>query len=812
MRASLALLLGWIVGIVAVQQQAQLVSPAILSCLSLGIVLLSGFLAGVLFLYQPCAATFALSKMMRVGWLAVWCLTAALAGYAYASWQAQRLLQEQLPAEWERQDLVVVGVVEGLPQVVQGLGEMRGVRFQLRVEQHEAQIEDFPSRLSVGWYDSGAIEKIRPGQRWRFTVRLKQPHGNANPGGFDYERWLFEEGIRATGYVRNNPTPQRLHHDVGGFQTTLARWRQSLRSQMQQALLTTNGALPYSGVLVALVLGDQRAIAQDDWRLFNQTGIGHLVSISGLHITMLAGLAATLVAWAWRRWPAGLVRLPAQKAAALAGVGVALLYCLLAGWGIPAQRTFYMLLVFAWALWRERLPQALPTMLCAAALVLTLDPLAALAPGFVLSFGAAGVLLWLAQQYMQPATTWWQYLGRAAAMQLAISLALTPLTLAYFQQVSLVGPVANAVAIPLISFLITPLALLGTLCVSVFDWASLLLVAHQLMAWLVECLNWLAAWPWASWSGAAPPLWATLLAVIGVVWFLLPLAGSCRLMGLSLLFPIFLVPPQRPAEGTWRMTALDVGQGTAVLIQTAHHALLYDTGPRYSAETDAAQRVLLPYLRHQGIHQLDVLVVSHRDQDHAGGLDTLWHSLPIKAFYTSLRPDEVGPRIAPHLQTCRDDLPAWEWEGVQFRFIHPTDPERYKKTNERSCVLQIRDLRSHQSVLLTGDIPANTESELVKQYGSTLASTVLLVPHHGSASSSSRAFIQSVQPQWVIVQAGYRNQFQHPRPEVLARYAEANALVLETTRGGAWQLDFSDENILQQAWRQTNRRYWQTGG
>ena len=812
MRASLARLLGWIVGIVAVQQQAQLISPAILASLLLGIALF-GFLGGGLLLYlvrrSNCGANVASSKMRRVAWLTGWFLMATLAGYVYASWQAQRLLQEQLPAEWERQDLVVVGVVEGLPQAVQGLGEMRGVRFQLRVEQNEAQIENFPSRLSVGWYDRGAIDKIRPGQRWRFTVRLKQPHGNANPGGFDYERWLFEEGIRATGYVRNNPTPQRLHHDVGGFQTTLARWRQSLRSQMQQALLTTNGALPYSGVLVALVLGDQRAIAQDDWRLFNQTGIGHLVSISGLHVTMLAGLAATLVALIWRRWPAGLARLPAQKAAALAGVGVALLYCLLAGWGIPAQRTFYMLLVLAWALWRERLPQALPTMLCAAALVLTLDPLAALAPSLVLSFGAAGVLLWLAQQFMQPATTWRQHLGRATTMQLAISLALTPLTLAYFQQVSLVGPIANAVAIPLISFLITPLALLGTLCVSVFDWAAPLLGAHQLMAWLVDCLNWLATWSWASWSGAAPPLWATLLAVIGVVWFLLPLAWPWRQMGLSLLFPIFLVPSQRPAEGTWRMTALDVGQGTAVLIQTAHHALLYDTGPRYSAETDAAQRVLLPYLRHQGIHQLDVLVVSHRDQDHAGGLDTLWHSLPIKTFYTSLRPDEVGPSIAPHLQTCRDALPAWEWEGVQFRFIHPADPERYKKTNERSCVLQIRALRSRQSVLLTGDIPVNIESELVKQYGGALASSVLLVPHHGSASSSSRAFIQAVQPQWAIVQAGYRNQFQHPRPDVLARYAEEKVTVLETTRGGAWQFDFSEGTINSQAWRPNYCRYWQ---
>ena len=669
MRASLARLLGWIVGIVAVQQQAQLVSPAVLFSLSLGIVLLIVLVGGLL-LHQARRSNFASSNTMSVGWFAVWFfwfLAAALAGYAYASWQAQRLLQEQLPAEWERQDLVVLGVVEGLPQAVQGLGEMRGVRFQLRVEQNDAQLTNFPTRLSVGWYDSGAIEKIRPGQRWRFTVRLKQPHGNANPGGFDYERWLFEEGIRATGYVRNNPAPQRLDNDVGGFQTTLARWRQTLRSQMQQALLTTNGALPYGGVLVALVLGDQRAIAQDDWRLFNQTGIGHLVSISGLHITMLAGLAATLVAWGWRRWPTGLARLPAQKAAALAGVLIALLYCLLAGWGIPAQRTFYMLLVFAWALWRERLPQALPTMLCAAALVLTLDPLAALAPGFVLSFGAAGVLLWLAQQSMQPAMTWRQHLGRAEHMQWAISLALTPLTLAYFQQISLVGPLANAVAIPLISFLITPLALLGTLCVSIFDWAAPLLGAHQLMAWLVDCLSWLVTWPWASWSGAAPPAWATLLALIGVVWFLLPLAWSWRVVGLSLLFPIFVVPAQRPPIGTWRMTALDVGQGTAVLIQTPRHTLLYDTGPRYSTETDAAQRVLLPYLRHQGIHQLDVLVVSHRDQDHAGGLDTLWQSLPIHTFYTSrMKSAPVLPRMCKPAVTICPHGNGRAWNFVLF--------------------------------------------------------------------------------------------------------------------------------------------------
>jgi competence protein ComEC len=398
-----------------------------------------------------------------------------------------------------------------------------------------------------------------------------------NPGGFDLEAWMLERNLRATGYVREvarpragqdrsdgglpgaqadrrDATPQRLDARVLQPGPLVDRLRDDLRAELQARLAGSR----YGGVIVALVLGDQRAIAEADWQLFNRTGISHLVSISGLHITMVAGLVALLAGWSWRRSARLLARAPAQTAAAVAGMLTALAYCLLAGWGVPAQRTFFMLAVVALALLSRLALRPTLTLAAAAFFVNLLDPWSALAPGFWLSFGAVAAILYaLSSQAGPPQRGWRATLLAAAQVQLAVTVALVPLTVLLFQQVSLVSPLANAVAIPLVSLVVTPMALAGGLAVALpapLDTLALplLAIAHALFAWLADGLAWVAAWPWASVPLAAPPGWTLPLAFAGVAWLLAPPGWPARWVGVLWMLPLVLWPPARMSCGSPR--------------------------------------------------------------------------------------------------------------------------------------------------------------------------------------------------------------------------------------------------------------------
>ncbi len=552
--------------------------------------------------------------LKRRRWLAV--AGAALLGFAWAGGFAHWRLADALPAEWEGRDIEVTGVVAELPQKFE-----RGVRFTFAVEQAAAPV---PARITLSWYrhvepeveeegdeesaPAGTLPLPRAGERWRLVVRLKQPHGNLNPHGFDYEGWLFERAIRATGYVRKSALTGRRDIAPSDLSGMIERLRETTRARIQRALPDH----AYVGVLTALAVGDQQAIAPELWRLFAVTGITHLMSISGLHVTMIGGLVAWLVFALWRRSPRLPLIWPAQKAAAVAGFVGALLYALLAGFGVPAQRTLYMLGVVVVGLLSGRNVSA-PTVLGAALLlVLLLDPWAVLAAGFWLSFGAVALLFYVANGRLGQR----HWLRDWLHAQWGITLGMIPLLLALFQQFSLVSPFANALAIPLVSFLVTPLALLG--CLPGFAWV--LDVAHGLLVPLMEFLRWLASLPGALWQQHAPPVWAVPLALLGAAWLLLPRGFPARWLGLALFLPLFFIVPERPAPGTLALTVLDVGQGQSVHVQTATHDLLFDTGPAFSTQSDAGSRILVPYLRASGVRQLDTLIVSHADKDHAGGV------------------------------------------------------------------------------------------------------------------------------------------------------------------------------------------------
>ncbi len=737
----------------------------------------------------------------------------------------------------EGQDLDLVGVVEAMPQ-----RQDIGWRFRFRVEQaslaHGAQSVSVPPRIQLGWYGQDGVtdsgwnvlalpEPVTAGERWRFRVRLKAPHGHLNPRGFDYELWLWEQGIRATGSVRtgaSHPAPLRLAQT---WAHPVEQWRQSVRDRLQSRLGLTgsigfagSGSPNVGGIVVALVTGDQAAIDRSDWDVFRATGVAHLMSISGLHVTMFAWLAAMVVGWCWRRaalWGfQGPLHWPAPQVGALAGLALAVLYAAFSGWGLPAQRTIWMLSVVVVLRLSAKQWSAGLVCLLAAAVVLALDPWGALQPGFWLSFVAVAVLLWTEQRPARPTeaaalpisakawpTGWSGRLGQKIwallREQSVVTLALAPLCLLFFGQVSLVGLLANLVAIPWVSFVVTPMALLGVV------WTDCALVAALALQPLTLALTWLASWPAASLNLALPPWGFAALALLAALLWVSRWPMSWKLASLPLLWPaVFWVAP-RPAVGAFELLITDVGQGNAVLVRTAHHSLLYDAGPRYSVESDAGHRVLLPLLA-QSLERLDVLMLSHRDSDHTGGAAAVLAMQPQALLSSSLEAGHPVLGMAASQTPCHRGQ-SWVWDGVFFEVLHPSlaqnDGSKPRSPNAVSCVLRIS--AGQRSALLAGDIEAPQEKALVQQGLAPV--DLLLVPHHGSKTSSSAEFLQALRPKLALVQAGYRNRFGHPAPAVVARYAQMNIRLVGSVQCGAatWHSDAPEQVLCE---RERARRYW----
>jgi competence protein ComEC len=491
--------------------------------------------------------------------------------------------------------------------------------------------------------------------------------------------------------------------------------------------------------------------------------------------------------------------LPAQKAAALAGFLAAFAYCLISGYAVPAQRTLYMVGVVAAALWLGRATSASRVLAAALFLVLVLDPWAVLSPGFWLSFAAVAVIFYVG--CARTATAHW--LAQWGRVQWAVTVGLAPLLLVLFQQVSLVSPVANALAIPLVSFVITPLALAGV--VLPFDWP--LALGHAILEVLMAALDWLAALPSAVWHQHAPVPWTVPLALAGIAWLLLPRGFPARALGALLMLPLFAASPPGPRGGELWITVLDVGQGLAVLARTEKHALLYDAGPAFSAFSDSGSRVILPYLRGEGIAALDALVVSHDDRDHSGGAASVLEAMPVGLMWSSLSPDHALLAASAWRAPCVAGR-KWLWDGVSFEFLHPSgvSADRTVRANNQSCVLRIEG--AGRRVLLTGDIERTAERELLMRSPALLPADALIVPHHGSATSSTPEFVKQVAPRHALFAVGYRNRFGHPREDVLARYREAGSELLRTDAGGAIQLRFAQGGVRVDAERDRARRYW----
>lgn len=784
-------ILSLVAGSLWLQQQATLPVPAVLAqwaCLALAV--------GAIAWHAASAERTAL----RLPGLAGLVAAGGFFGAAWAGWIATERMADALPPAWEGRDIELVGAVAALPQ-----RHDRGVRFLFRTESVTTPGAKIPRQLSLSWYHDfdhktktrTIAPELKPGDRWRLTVRLKRPHGSANPHGFDYEAWALERSIRATGYVRFKGVNEKQAERSTAWMDRLHETRANIRDRF----LATLGTSPYAGVLVALAVGDQDAIPLAQWKVFWRTGVGHLMSISGLHITMVASLLYVGAFWLWTRVPKLVMRMPAQRAAALIGLAGAAAYALLAGFSIPTQRTLFMLAVVALALCTGCMTSPSRVLCWALLAVVLIDPWAGLSPGFWLSFGAIALIFYVTAGR----TGQLGVLKGALLTQVAVTLGMLPMLLALFQEVSVISPIANAIAIPVISLVVVPMTLLA----GVIPIELLLSLAHGVLSGCMLFLEWLGAMPAALWESHEPAAWTVVVALAGIAWLLAPRGWPARWLGAVWMLPMFLVLPPAPRLGEAWITFLDVGHGLAAVVRTANHALVYDTGPKWTDEADAGSRILVPHLRGEGIKALDRLIVSHDDEDHAGGAVSILDARAVGAMSSSLPSDSPILAHAQTAQSCQRGE-SWSWDGVQFAMLHPepADFDDIKvKDNDLSCVLRI--FAGGRSLLLTGDIEKRAELKLVDRVGESLKSDVLLVPHHGSKTSSWPALLDAVSPTLAVFTVGYRNRFRHPHPDVVARYTERKITMLRTDELGAIIIKLQDGQVSWEADRLKRRRYWQ---
>ncbi|MDN7692097.1 DNA internalization-related competence protein ComEC/Rec2 [Burkholderia cenocepacia] len=820
---------GWIafaLGVVVLQRQAAL--PGAVAW-TVG----AAVLAGCAVLGAWCVRRRRTRAVAACGWM-LWALAACVAGFGYAAARAEWRLSDNLPTEWEGRDIVVTGVIRGLPVV-----DETGARLLFAVESNDAGLARFPPLIRLSWRAYGAaaprdaLRDWRAAQRWRFVVRLKRPHAGANPGVRDSEAAWLAAGIRAIGYVSAPRRAALLDARASGWRASIDRVRDALRTRIGE-VLGTDAA--HRGIVAALAIGEQSGIGEDDWRVLRNTGTSHLVAISGLHVGLVGALAGWLVSMLWRRvrWRgrAATLVLPAPYAAALAALVAAAGYAALAGFNVPAQRAWWMIAGGGIAYLAGR---SVPTsaVLCAAlGGVLLADPWAVLSAGFWLSFGAVAVILlavagWRAVREADEAgmeggaadwrsrlRAWTTRCGRrladATRVQYAVTIGLAPLTAAWFAQVSLSGPFGNAFAIPWVSSVVTPVVLAGIALPPPLDAAAFRL-AHAALEPMMTLLGHLADWP-AGVFWLRMPDWPVLaLACVGVAWVLMPRGWPLRWAAPLTWLPLVAPAPDAPPPGGFRMTVLDVGQGAAVLVETARRTLLFDAGPG-AESSHAGTRIVAPALRARGISTIDSLVLSHADADHAGGAAAVYAAADVRQLLAGIAPKSRLWRDAQAAGVA-DRLPCaagqrWTWDGVAFTMLWPPGGRSAGSSNGQSCVLRID--AGGTSALLTGDIEAGAERRLVADARDALAAQILVVPHHGSRTSSMEPFLDSVGPRVAVFPVGYRNRFGHPHRTVLARYEARGIPLPRTDRDGAVRFDVAPAGggFGFARYRDERRRYW----
>lgn len=701
----------------------------------------------------------------------------------WASLHATQRMANRLERELEGTDLVITGRIADLPR---RRGGDIAFLFQPMPRAGEPHIAG-PLRLT--WYR--ANQSPAPCEYWRFTVRLRRPRGVVNPGGSDAERRALTAGIVATGYVRASPLNARVAHG-----RCIDGWRDAIGKRLDGVLGVRDAR-----VLKALAVGDTRGLDAADWDVARSTGTSHLIAISGFHVGVAAGGGVLFARGLYFLVPWLATRVPRRIAQALLGLGVAFTYGLLAGMGLPTVRALLMVAVLVVAAVVRRRAGGLALLAFALVAVLAVDPLAVLSPGFWLSF--AGVAFLMA--CVAPAGNGWRaHLVSMLRTQAVMSVALLPMSLWLFGSASLVSFAANLVAAPLVSFAVIPLTLAGCAGQAFGAVASPLLhAASAVMHGLWRVLVSMAGWPGAQVVVPESGPWAVVFATVAAAWVFaprgVPLRGFAALCFLPLLVPL----RDTTADGAFRAWVLDVGQGLAVLVRTRTHTLVYDAGPEFAAGHDAGAGIVLPAITALGIGPVDTLVVSHGDNDHAGGARS------VQRRYANARALAGEPgRLHFPAEPCAGTAP-WEWDGVRFHFLAVPVPSKGKvKANERSCVLSVEGAGGR--FLLTGDIGTSSEGRMAVDELSSAVPTITTIAHHGSRHSSSAAWLRKVRPRLAVASSGWRNRFGHPHPLVVDRHAAIGAQVYDTARSGAIRIDVPKAGApgVAREWRRPADRYW----
>ncbi|MBP6596887.1 MAG: DNA internalization-related competence protein ComEC/Rec2 [Arenimonas sp.] len=761
-----------------------------------GLACAAGLLAGVLVVQRfPALPPGSVAALAALLGLCLWRQAgpwrvggALLLGLGLACLHAQASLSSQLPESLAGLPLVVEGQVLGLP-----LQAPDASRFEFQVSRGDGPAAALVGKkLRLGWYQHGddRIPDVAPGSRWRLAVKLRAPRGLVNPGGFDFERRALEQRIAATGYVLASPAAARMSDGVG-----LDALRGRLSARIAAAV--PGGRARF---VSALALGDTRGLSDRDWEVLRVNGLTHLIAISGFHVGLVAGFGALLGQGVYRALPAIGRRWPRPMGCALAALLLAAGYTALAGFALPTVRTLLMIAAVLLARLARREP-ALPASLAIALIaVLVADPLSVLAPGFWLSFLGVAWLVWCL-----PDSHGEGVLRPFLKAQGVAMLGLLPLSVWFFSQASLAGPWVNLVGIPWISLGVVPLSLLGLALdgLSAPAAAACWQLAGLMMQWLWLLMDWVAQWPAALVWLPEPSLAAVALALAGTFWLLLPRGVPGKALSALMLLPLLWPALHRPRHGEAELVLLDVGQGLSLLVLTRTHALLYDAGPAVPRGLDLGEAVVLPALRARGVVRLDRLLLSHGDNDHAGGAGAVVRGMPTGDTMTA--PGWAASGTLP----CAAGQ-SWQWDGVHFSVLHPTAHFPYQR-NDSSCVLRIQ--AGGASALLAGDIGRHVEARLARLPTEKVHADVLLVPHHGSDTSSSLDFLAAVRPRLALLAVGHGNRFGLPKPAVLARYERYEVAMVDTASSGAIGLRLGQRGFqLQQRMRQDQRRYWRHAG
>lgn len=686
-------------------------------------------------------------------WLPSWSkgLLVILLGFSLAHCNIDSQLKTHLPDTALAQVVTVVGDIVSLPEQLN-----YGKRFELKTRQIAEATAIYKLRLV--W--PGYSPVLAPGQRWRLQVKLKPPHGVSNPYGFSQTEWLFAHGIQATGYVIRASTNQLI--DDSFWRAPLTRVRQYLAQQIERQL-PNNSMI---GLITALAVGVRDQITESQWQTMRGTGTNHLMAIAGLHIGFVAGSVMWLMNFLWRRWPAAMLWLPAQQAAAIAGLLAAIIYSALAGFALPTVRAVIMLAVFLMSLlWRRRLPPWQAFML-AMLVILILQPRSVMEMSFWLSFGAVGTILYAHYGRMAAGSGLWQW----SKLQWIVAVGLLPLSVLFFHQIPIAGIIANSIAIPWVGFIVLPLSLIGTDLTPIFPLFAgcLLQLAVSALALMWHILEWIAAESWLQWYPAAPSIMVFIFSYIGILLLLAPRGMPTRWLGIVWLLPLFIWKPSAPIDNEVWMTLLDVGDATAMVVRTRHHILLYTAGIRHGSGLDLIATTIEPFLLSSGLNQVDVWIDNHRILRPDVSFEQRFKAVKIKHYLsnTALQKNNY----------CQQSL-GWTWEGVNYQFLPMV------QAGIAPCILQIK--AGQQTWLILGELNKSQAVWLQMHKADLLPADLLITPGHGNSKTEVPALNAMIHPRYVFYSVAYLNRFHFPSAEVLANWQRLGAKVMTTAESGA---------------------------